>query len=77
MTHDERWMERYNEVMAFIETNKRNPSRYDANERGLYVNWLKLNRKQFKAGEMKSVHKEAFEKLMDLCTQYKHKNQYE
>lgn len=77
MTQDERWLVIYNEVMAFIETNKRNPSRYDSNERGLYVNWLKLNRKQFKAGEMKSVRKEAFEKLMDLCTQYKHKNQYE
>lgn len=34
MTQDERWMERYSEVVSFIETNKRNPSRYDDEERG-------------------------------------------
>lgn len=28
MTQDERWMERYNEVMTFVTTNKRRPSKY-------------------------------------------------
>ena len=41
MTQDERWMARYNEVKEFIEKNKRNPSRYDDEERGMYCNWLK------------------------------------
>lgn len=36
MTQDEKWLSKYNEVMTFIETNKRNPSRYDDNEKGLY-----------------------------------------
>ena len=34
MTQDEKWIVRYNEVMKFIENNKRNPSKYDAEERG-------------------------------------------
>ena len=28
MTQDERWNKRYQDVMAFIETNKRNPSKH-------------------------------------------------
>ena len=77
MTQDELWQSKYKEVVSFIQTNKRTPSKYDAEERGLYLNWLKRNRKLYAAGEMKSERKEAFEKLLDLCTQYKHKNQYE
>lgn len=50
MTQDEKWNARYNEVKNFIETNKRNPSRYDPTERGLYCNWLHHNRKQMNSG---------------------------
>ena len=46
MTQDERWIVRYNEVVRFIETNKRKPSRYDEEERGKYLNWIKANRKR-------------------------------
>ena len=34
MTQDERWNVRYQEVRTFIETNKRNPSKHYAEERG-------------------------------------------
>lgn len=53
MTQDERWQKLYNEVVTFIETNKRNPSKYDELERGKYLNWLKANRKALNAGKMK------------------------
>jgi len=53
MTQDEKWIARYNEVVTFIETNKRNPSKYDAEERGEYYTWLKHNRKQMNAGTLK------------------------
>ncbi len=33
MTQDERWLTRFNEVMTFIETNHRNPSKYFPEER--------------------------------------------
>lgn len=42
MTQDEKWLSKYNEVMTFIfiETNKRNPSKYKPEER-LMVHFLK------------------------------------
>ena len=77
MTQDEKWISRYNEVVAFIESNKRNPSRYDDTERGLYCNWLHHNRKQMNAGKMKAERVEKFRKLLELTEQYKRKNQYQ
>lgn len=32
MTQDERWIAKYNEVVEFIETNHRNPSKYNLEE---------------------------------------------
>ena len=32
MTQDERWMTKYNEVVEFIESNHRNPSKYRIEE---------------------------------------------
>lgn len=76
MTQDEKWIARYNEVVTFIETNKRNPSKYDAEERGDYYTWLKHNRKQMNAGTLKPERVEKFKELLALCEQYKHKNQW-
>ena len=76
MTQDERWFEKYNEVKDFIETNKRNPSKHDAKERGQYLNWLKHNKKLLNSGEMKQERVEIFERLLSLCEEYKHVNQY-
>lgn len=59
MTQEERWMVKYNEVIDFIETNKRNPSRHRIEEHD-YLNWLKANRKALNAGKMKA---ERVEKL--------------
>ena len=77
MTQDEKWISRYNEVVAFIESNKRNPSRYDDTERGLYCNWLHHNRKQMNAGKMKAERVEKFRKLLELCEKYRRVNQYQ
>ena len=77
MTQDEKWNTRYNEVKNFIEANKRNPSKYYAEERGDYYTWLKHNRKQLNAGTLKPERVEKFKELLALCEQYKHKNQYE
>lgn len=77
MTQDERWMARYNEVKEFIEREHRNPSQYDDTERGLYVNWLRHNRKLYNSGEMKEDRREMFKELMALMEANRHKNQYE
>lgn len=77
MTQDEKWNERYNEVVTFIETNKRNPSRYNDTERGLYCNWLHHNRKLMNAGALKPERGEKFKELLALMEEHRHKNQYE
>ena len=76
MTQDERWMARYNEVVSFIKTNKRNPSRHRLEDHDM-LNWMKANSKLMNAGGMKEERVEAFKKLLKLSEQYKHKNQYE
>ena len=76
MTQEERWMVKYNEVIDFIETNKRNPSRYDDTERGLYCNWLKHNKKLYNNGELNPERVEKFRKLLELTEQYRRKNQW-
>lgn len=76
MTQDERWNFRYNEVVEFIETNHRNPSKYNMEERNM-VNFLKHTRKQLNAGLLKPDRIPQFEKLLELIEKYKRKNQYE
>ena len=71
MTHDERWLERYTEVKAFIESNHRNPSRHKPEERFKYCNWLKHNKKLLNAGEMKEDRRVLFEKLLEMGEKYR------
>ena len=77
MTQDQIWMRKYEEVVAFIEKNKRNPSKYNPEERGAYCNWLRHNKKLFNAGEMKLERVEKFKELLELMERYKHVNQYQ
>lgn len=69
-------MKRYNEVVSFIETNRRNPSKYVGAEREL-VNWTKQQRKLMNAGELKEPRLCKFKELMELSEKYRHKNQYQ
>lgn len=76
MTQDERWLLKYNDVVAFINNNHRNPSRYDPEERGKYLNWLKHTKKQYNARELKPERAELFKELINLIEENKHVNQY-
>ena len=75
MTQDEKWLTRYNEVKSFIETNKRNPSKYRIEEHDM-LNWVKANRKLMNAGKMKEERVEKFKELMRLVEENKRVNQY-
>lgn len=68
-------MKKYNEVVEFINTNHRNPSRHRIEEHDM-LNWVKANRKLLNAGELKSDRVEKFKELLKLCEEYKRKNQY-
>ena len=76
MTQEERWNIRYEEVVDFIKSNKRNPSKYVAEER-LMVHFLKRGRKLINAAEMKEPRLSMFKELLSLSEDYKRKNQYE
>lgn len=76
MRQDEFWLKKYDEVKSFIETNKRNPSKHDPEERFKYYNWLKHNRQLMNQGEMRPERVGMFEKLLALCEEYKRVNQY-
>jgi len=75
MTQDERWLGRYEEVMGFVETNRRNPSKHRIEEHDM-LNWLKANRKVMNAGRMKPERVERFKALLVLMEKYKRVNQH-
>lgn len=76
MTQEERWLERFNDVKSFIETNRRNPSKYYDGEK-LMVHFLKRNRKLMNAGELKEPRLGWFRELLVLTEKYKRVNQYQ
>lgn len=75
MTQAERWIIRYEEVKDFIESNKRNPSKYAPEER-LMVHFLKRGRKMLNAGELAEPRFSQFLELLALCEKYKRVNQW-
>ena len=76
MTQDEKWQVKYNVVMEFIKTNKRNPSKHRLEEHDM-LNWVKANRKLVNAGKMKAERVGQFKELQELVEKYKRKNQYQ
>ena len=75
MIQDERWNIRYQEVVEFIKTNHRNPSKHRLEEHDM-LNWLKANRKVMNAGSLKAERVEPFQQLLGLIEKYKRLNQY-
>lgn len=75
MTQEEKWQTRYEEVVAFIETNHRTPSKHRIEEHDM-LNWLKTNQKKVNARELKEPRLTMVKELLALSEQYKRKNQY-
>lgn len=76
MTQYERWMAKYNEVVEFIQTNHRNPSKHRIEDHNM-LNWLMVNRKLMNADALKEPRLSKFKVLLSLVEKYKRKNQYE
>ena len=76
MTQDERWLAQWKAVMDFMEANKRRPSKFVDEERGMR-NWWKHQKKLVNAGELRPERMERYNQLLDLGEKYRHKNQYE
>ena len=75
MDQETRWLTKYNEVVGFIETNHRNPSKHRIEEHDM-LNWVKANRKALNAGKLKLERVELFNQLLEMCEKYKRINQY-
>ena len=75
MTQEERWQIRYNEVVEFIETNHRNPSKHRIEEHDM-LNWVKANRKALNAGKLKAERGERFKELLELLEENKHVSEW-
>lgn len=65
MTQDELWLNKYHEVMDFMEKNHRNPSKHRIEEHQM-LNFVKHNRKLINAGKLKESRVEMFEKLLEM-----------
>lgn len=76
MTQDERWAARYNEVMEFIVTNHRNPSRHRIEEH-LMLNFVKHNRKLMNRGKIKAERVDKLKELFAKMEGCKRVNQYQ
>ena len=76
MTQEERWNIQYQEVMEFIKTNKRNPSKHRLEEHNM-LSWIKHQRKLLNAGKLKQDRVGKFNELIQLIEQYKRINQYQ
>ena len=76
MTQDERWLIKYNVIMAFMAENHRKPSKFVDEERGMR-NWWKHQQKLMNAGELKEDRSELFNKLLAVGEKYKRVNQYQ
>ena len=69
-------MSKYNEVVAFIKANKRNPSRHRLEEHDI-LNWIKHNRKLMNKGEIKEERVEKFKVLLGKIEENRRVNQYQ
>ena len=76
MTQDEPWLANWKEVMDFMEVNKRRPSKFVDEERGMR-NWWKHQQKLMNTGELKEERVEMFKKLLEAGEKYKRVNQYQ
>lgn len=76
MTQDDRWLVKYMEVMEFIETNHRNPSKHRIEEHDM-LNWVKQQRKLVNAGTLKPDRIEQFKELLALIEENKRINQWQ
>ena len=71
MTQDERWQRQYEEMMTFMETNHRRPSKHRLEEHDM-LNWFKNTKKQIAKGDYPQDRLEKFAILMKVADKGNH-----
>ena len=76
MTQEELWLQKWRELMDFLETNHRRPSKFIPEQRNMR-SWWKHNKKLLNAGEMKEDRVALFKQMLEVGEKYRRVNQYE
>jgi superfamily II DNA or RNA helicase len=75
MTQEEKWKKNYGEVVKYMDTNHRNPSKHRVEDH-LLLNWVKHQRKLMNKGELKPERVAAFKRLLAKSESLKRVNQW-
>ena len=75
ISQDDRWQQHYEEVVHYILTFRRLPSKHRIEDH-LMLNWLKYNRKLQRANKLSAERSELFDLLLDMARLYQRINQY-
>ena len=62
-------------MMAFMETNRRRPSKHRLEEHDM-LNWFKATKKRIVKGELPEERLKKFTVLLEVANQYRRLNQY-
>ena len=76
MTQEEKWRRNYAEVVRYMDTYHRNPSKHRVEDH-LLLNWVKHQRKLLNRGELKPDRVEKFKRLLAKSERLKRVNQWE
>ena len=76
MTQEEKWRKNYEEVVRYMDTYHRNPSKHRVEDH-LLLNWMKHQRKLMNRGELKPDRVEMFKRLLAKSESLKRVNQWE
>ena len=76
MTQEEKWQQQFEQMMAFMETNRRRPSKHRLEEHDM-LSWVKQQRKLLNAGKLRDERLEPFQRLLDIWEENKRVNQYQ
>ncbi len=76
MTQEEKWRKNYAEVVEYMDTYHRNPSKHRVEDH-LLLNWMKHQRKLMNRGELKPDRVAAFKRLLAKSESLKRVNQWE
>ena len=75
MTQEERWQQQYEQMMSFMGTNHRRPSKHRLEEHDM-LNWFKATKKRVAKGELSEERLEKFILLLEVADKYRRLNQY-
>ena len=75
MTSDERWEQNFVQLMQFMETNHRRPSKHRVEEHQM-LNWLKFNKRCYANDSLPHHRRERFEQFWAMAGEVQRINQY-